>query len=508
MTTTTASAGARSAAPSSGQAWALLWTRVGLPGLAATSLIALGALGVGWIAPASDLASSPVVQALRDSSLAVALSKVAVVVGVGWLLRVWLNAAGSAADLDVAGARRLGAMALVWSTPLVMAPVLFSRDVFSYIALSRLGPAGIDPYSQGTGALPTYWLDGADPMWHDSPSPYGPVWTSLSSLTYHLTSAEPTAALLTFRLWALVGVGLLVLFVPVLARLAGANPGRAAWLAVLNPLVVFHFVSAAHNDALMVGLLVAGLALALQNRPVAAVLLITAAGAVKAPALLALPFVALMWAGATPGWWPRLVALAKTGLIAVTTLLVISLPTGSGWVANLSTPTKVDTWLSPVTALGRTLGLAVETVTDVSADAVLDGVRTAGLVATVALIAYLLATAERRSPLQGLTVAMLALVVLGPVVQPWYLLWVLPLVSVTAATPRQVRLIAVASVGMAAYTVANTAATTTSLAALPDGLALLLALGTVALMLYGPRGTRALLVAPRERAAEPALAPA
>ena len=506
MTDTTAPAGARDAAPTPGQAWAMLWPRVGLPGLAAASLIALGALGVGWIAPASELGSAPVAQAVRDSALAVGLSKLAVVVGVGWLLRVWLSAARPAADLDVAGARRLGAMALVWSAPLMVAPVLFSRDVFSYIALSRLVPAGIDPYSQGTGALPTYWLDGADPMWHDSPSPYGPVWTSLSSITYHLTSAEPTAGLLAFRLWALLGVVLLVVFVPLLAQLAGANPGKAAWLAVLNPLVVFHFVSAAHNDALMVGLLVAGLTMALQNRPVAAVLLVTLAGAIKAPALLALPFVALMWAAGTPGWGARVVALARTGLLAAATLLVLSLPTGSGWVANLSTPAKVDTWLSPVTAVGRSLGLVVETAGGPAADDVLDGVRTVGLLVTVAVVGYLLLTGHRRTPLTGLTLAMLAVVALGPVVQPWYLLWALPLVAVAVRTPRQMRLAVGASLGLSAYTVANTAATTNSFVSLPEGIALLLALAIVALMLYGPRGTRSQLLGRSSPTPEPAYA--
>jgi len=454
---------------------------------------------VGWIAPAADLSSHPVVSLLRDSTVAVAVAKTAVVVGVGWLLGVWLRASRPAAGLDVAGARRLGAVALVWSAPLLLAPVLFSRDVFSYIAASRLRPAGIDPYEQGTGALPTYWLDGADPMWQDSPSPYGPLWTSLSSLTYHLTGADPTTALLAFRLWALLGIVALVVFVPTLARLAGANPGRTTWLAVLNPLVVFHFASAAHNDALMVGLLVASLVLGMKNRPVAAVLLVTAAGAVKVPALLALPFLALIWAGTAAGWWARLGAWLRVSALAGVVLLLLAVPTGAGlgWVENLTTPTKVDTWLSPATALGRALGMSLELAGAASADAVLDAVRTAAMVVAVVVIGWLLGTAERRTPLQGLTVAMLVLVLLGPVVQPWYLLWALPLVAVTATTHSHVRLTVGATLGLATYTVANTAATTDSIVSLPDGLALLLAVGVVALMLYGPRSTRYLLLAPR-----------
>ena len=50
-----------------------------------------------------------------------------------------------------------------WAAPLLFAPVLFSRDVYSYIAQSRLMADGNDPYSGGV--LPTYFVDGVDPMW-------------------------------------------------------------------------------------------------------------------------------------------------------------------------------------------------------------------------------------------------------------------------------------------------------------------------------------------------------
>ena len=45
------------------------------------------------------------------------------------------------------------------------APVLFSRDVYSYIAQSRLMPHGVNPYVYGTGVYDTFFTDGADAMW-------------------------------------------------------------------------------------------------------------------------------------------------------------------------------------------------------------------------------------------------------------------------------------------------------------------------------------------------------
>jgi alpha-1,6-mannosyltransferase len=450
-----------------------VWFSVGLPGLLASSLLALGALGVGWIAPASPMAGDAVLSAVRDSTVGAALAKLLIVVGTALMLRVWLAAAASVRTSSVDEARRTGLLAMVWGLPFLVVPVLFSRDVFSYIAASRLVPAGFNPYVHGTGALPSYWRDGADPMWFDSPSPYGPLWTSASTLMYHLTQAEPTSALLAFRLLALVGVGLLVWFVPRLAQLAGADPGLATWLGVLNPLVLFHFTASAHNDALMAGLLVAGMTMAYQRRPVLGVVLVCAAGAVKAPALLGLAFVGLLWAGPGATWQAVVAAWAKVAAIAATALGAFTIVSGLGWgwVANLSTPTKVDTWLSPPTAVGRTLGLLLEPTIGASPETVLGITRTVAMVLAAGAVAALLLTYQRRTPLRGLAGAMVVVIALGPVLQPWYLLWALPLVAALRLS-RSERHVAVGlTVGLSIYSVANTAATAESAVSLPDGLA-------------------------------------
>jgi hypothetical protein len=482
--------------------------RFALPGFFATSMIAVGALVVGWVAPLSDLASNPLLMAARDSVAATSVAKLVVIVGAGWLLRTWLALGVHVRGLDVRGARSLGWLALLWSVPLLVSPVLFSRDVFSYVAASRLMPAGFDPYAVGTGALPTYVGDGADPMWAESPAPYGPLWMGLSSVLHGVTTAQPDAALLGFRLLAVAGIVLMVLFVPRLAEAAGTDVGFATWLAVLNPVVLFHLSSAAHNDALMVGLLVAGVAFATQRRIVLATLLVALAGAVKAPALVALPFVGLIWVGTDAAWRRKIVTWASLGVATVATTAVLSLVTGlsAGWVQNLSNPAKVETWLSPATALGRTLGFVAEWLGVASADGTLHVVRMSGTLATAALVGWLLLTAHRRTALQGLAVALLALVALGPVVQPWYLLWALPFVAVSGLDATQVRWAVGLSLGLSAYTVANTAATTTTLASLPEGIAALLAGAVVAAMLFVPRTTRSLLL-PARTALAPVSAP-
>ena len=52
--------------------------------------------------------------------------------------------------------------------------------------------------------------------------------------------------------------------------------------------MLLHLVGGAHNDAMMLGLLVAGLAAALRRPPVLGAVLVTLAALVKAPAALGL----------------------------------------------------------------------------------------------------------------------------------------------------------------------------------------------------------------------------
>jgi alpha-1,6-mannosyltransferase len=73
-----------------------------------------------------------------------------------------------------------------------------------------------------------------------------------------------------------------------------------------------------------------------------------------------------------------------------------------------------------------------------------------GVVVAVALI-WILLTRTRGRPLYALGLIMSAVVVLGPVVHPWYLLWgVVPLAASTR-DPRVLSAVAVLSAGLAFY---------------------------------------------------------
>jgi hypothetical protein len=227
---------------------------------------------------------------------------------------------------------------------------------------------------------------------------------------------------------ALVGVVLVAAYLPRLAKACGVDPARALWLGLASPLLIAHFVSGAHNDALMVGLLVAGLAYAAERRWVAAAVLLALAMAVKAPAVVALPFAALLVSARWPGRWGVAQAAARTGLVAAATFAAVALATGLGfgWVdAALNTPGASVQW----TSLPTGWGIAAGWVTGPDgAEASLAAARAAGTLLTGTIVLVLGVAAWRRAADTRFVVAaagwaLLAVVLLAPAFHPWYLLW-------------------------------------------------------------------------------------
>lgn len=480
-----------------GRAARALTARYAVPGLVGSLLMALGALGVGWLPASSGLLDSPVVQALRSTPAGQALSRIAVFAGVALLLQSWMVLGHDVLDGLVRSERRMVAILAVWVAPLLLMPPLFSRDAYSYFAQGQLVLAGLDPYRNGVSALPGWFLSGADPLWAESPTPYGPAFLLLQQGIAAMAQQHAGLGAVLFRLVALVGVLLMAVYVPRLAGAHGIDPARALWLGVLNPLVLMHFVAGAHNDALMVGLMVAGLAMAVERRPVLGVLLIALAGAVKPIALVILPFAGLLWAGATARWPQRVLAWVKSTLIVLATFAVLSaaVGVGMGWVAALSTPGSVRTWLSPPTALGMLSGSLLQVVGLVgSSDGAVSVVRAVALAAGAAIGLFLVLRPEGRSPVRGAALGLLAIVALGPVVQPWYLLWTLPLLAVTGLTGTQLRTAVLGTAVLVLHGMAESNATADTLVDVRDGLASVFAFGMVAVVLLSSPGERRLVM--------------
>ncbi len=264
------------------------------------------------------------------------------------------------ADDDAAPTRLYGVFAL-WVAPLVLSPPLFSRDVYSYGAEGELVVRGINPYTHGLVPVrgSTFYAL-ADPLWRHAHAPYGPVFFDLARLNAHL-SHSVFATLEGFRLVALLGVVLMAVSVPGLARSYGRDPTTALALTVLNPLVLLSLIGAMHNDALMLGLLVAGVALARRGHPVLGIVLCALGAEVKVPCLLGVVFIGWEWAGTHASPRRRLGRVAGSMAVALAVMVAVSEVSGLGWdwLWNLSDPGKVNSWLDPATAVGLAIARVV-----------------------------------------------------------------------------------------------------------------------------------------------------
>ena len=395
-------------------------------GTAGSLALALGGCAAGALPKNDPFADVPVISQLRQ------IPAVALVVaygGLALLVVAWLFLGRLAGTPGGPDRRSLVTTLAIWAVPLCLAPPMFSRDIYSYAAQGWLVQHGSDPYFWGPAAVPGPFSNDVG-MWSHTPAPYGPVFLMLARLVVGLGGGHIVPTVLGFRLVALVGVALLVRYVPRLAVHCGVAPDRALWLGVLNPLVLLHFVSGAHNDVLLVSLMVAGLVMVLDGRPALGVALCAVAVLVKAPAGLALAFMVPMWAGQLTGRSRLLRAGLRASMVAGTTVVALTWVSGLGygWVGALQTPGVVRNWLSTTTLLGEAAGWLTKLVgLGDYTDRGITVFRGAGGVVALVICLLLLARTERygrgAAAVAALGVSLSAVVVLSPVVQPWYVLW-------------------------------------------------------------------------------------
>ena len=427
-------------------------------------LMALGALGAG----AQPVLQNPV-QGLRLLGLPARMPSVAltltmagsVTVVLAWLLlgRFAVGSFRAGSPIRRLTRSQLDRTLLLWVIPLTIAPPMFSKDVYSYLAQSEIAGRGLDPYAIGpaqalgvddvlTRTVPT--------IWRDTPAPYGPLFIWLGKGISGLTGDNIVAGIFLHRLLALAGVALIVWALPRLARRCGVASVTALWLGAANPLLLFHLVAGIHNEALMIGLMLAGMEIALRavegadpirvtvhgGRPLGLLLagsgLIVLSATVKIPTLLALGFLGMALARRWGGRF-RSVCAAAALLSAVTVVVVLAVSLlsglGFGWLNpdTLGTANEVRSWMSLPTLLGLGTGLAgVLLGLGDHTTAVQSLTRPIALIAAVFVAVRMLIAVlvGRIHPVGALGVSLGVLVLLFPVVQPWYLLWaVIPLAA-------------------------------------------------------------------------------
>ncbi|MGW4944422.1 polyprenol phosphomannose-dependent alpha 1,6 mannosyltransferase MptB [Actinoplanes sp. NPDC004185] len=331
--------------------------------------------------------------------------------------------------------------AALWSAPLLVVPPLASRDMYANACQGALVHAGFNPYLVGVSAQPCPWLDSVSVVWRDTPTPYGPVFLVLAGLAAAFGSQ--LAALISFRVLAVLGVVAIAACLPVLARRVGAPVDRALWLVLCCPLVPVHLIGGGHNDALTVAFMVAGFAVL--AAPVKSWTTLLVGGALLGLAIsikitigVVLPFAALLAVGGlrAAGWG----GLIKRGGAVVAAALVVLVAgsfasgLGLGWLTALSGAGESVNWSSPPTAVG----LAVEAAGRwFGAElVVVPAVRAVALVLLGVSLLVILWRSRDRDPLVGAGLALLAVIFFAPITQPWYLIWPLALFAVGTARAR------------------------------------------------------------------------
>jgi hypothetical protein len=400
-----------------------------LGGFAGSVLLAVGGTGAGSLprpAPGSWAGVEVLASSAEGLSVLLCALGAVILLACWWRLRRVLDDVAPRAVLRAAG---------LWSVPLLVGPPLASRDVYAYAAQAAITARGFDPYVlgpiEGGGAFSAH----VDEVWRGTPSPYGPAYLWPASLLLRLTGSSVVGTVLALRLLAVLGLALTAWALVRLARAHGVPEQRALWLGVLNPLGLLHGVAGAHNDVLMVGLMLAGVAVGLGaagRAPllVAAGALVTTGALVKAPAAAALPVLVL----AVAGWRERARAGALVGGGAAVVALTVPWLTGLGWgwVGTVDTGRTLLSLFSPSTGLASLVGAAAE-ASGLVADAatVRDPLLSAAALLAVLVAGALLLLTPRLGPVRALGLALLAVVVLSPTVLPWYLLWgVVPLAAV------------------------------------------------------------------------------
>ena len=232
-------------------------------------------------------------------------------------------------------------VALILGVTLVLLPALPSDDIFSYILYGRISVIhSANPLIATPADFPH------DPFlrlvyWQTTRSVYGPVWLLLSGGLALLAQAFGGSLFTYTLLFKLLGLTAHLLNAwliwLILGRISGATPSRQlvgtlfyAW----NPLCLLEFCASAHNDAMMLTLLLLGVYLLLRDHELLALIAFGASISTKYVPLALLPFylvyVARRLAAQHVGW--RRIALAllwRVGALALT-LIALAAPYWSG----------------------------------------------------------------------------------------------------------------------------------------------------------------------------------
>jgi hypothetical protein len=290
-------------------------------------------------------------------------------------------------------------------------PVLISTDVYTYWDYGRLSAVhGANPYVDTPSRFPQ------DPAfsrmgsrWHDTTSVYGPGFTLGSEAHAVAAGTSPATAAWLYR-----GIGAAAMVA--LALLATRLSERRAYAAAFvgwNPVLALHFAGGGHNDAPMMALVVAALALGATGRRQLAGAAWALSIAVKWVPLLFLPL--------------RALAARRQGR----RVGHLGFALGAGVVAAFATWRYGTAWLGAFGPLEENLrDQGRFSVPNRLAQLGLPEDATALILAVLFALAYVWLLREAWRGCARLALAAGLLLLATPWLVPWYAVWAVPLAAV------------------------------------------------------------------------------
>jgi hypothetical protein len=410
--------------------------------------------GIPALAPPGYLAVAEQFNPLHQLNLRLGMSlpalyRVELVAVMVFLLAAYVLAL-RAARLDPHPRRALAAVlagVVAFSLPLVFAPYLLSRDVYSYIIYGRMAalyganPALTPPIAYASDPYFQFLIS-----WKDTPSVYGPVWALIShalTLAVERFGGQPWLYVLAYKL-LMVAAHLLgtVLIWRILGRWKPERQLYGTLLYAWNPVLLIEFALSAHNDVLMVALILLAALCASRGAWRWAIVALVAAALVKWVAALLLPLFVLGWLKRQPTWRGRLAITVQAGAIAAAVVVALHLPYGEVARSALA-PVTTQAVMKAENSLGALVVRAPQEVLErLGADSArgLDARRAAEMLVgwcskALVVLAWMVALAAvwRRPTFERVLAAgfwlFVAVLLASPVFRVWYVAWPLALAT-------------------------------------------------------------------------------
>jgi hypothetical protein len=332
----------------------------------------------------------------------------------------WVSTLVATARLRTLGRTVILTAAVAGTALALVAPPVGSTDVSSYAVYGRMVSAHhASPYRGLPADFPNDpWYPRMATFWHHTGSVYGPVFTAVSAAGMAWAGPSQLKGRLFFQLLAALS------FLACLVLVDRKTRGDPAALVLigLNPVLVAGVVNGGHNDVMLGLAVLAGVVLAMEERPrwAAAGFVIGLGVLVKLVGLLALAALAA-WAWRRFGRRAAVTVAAAGGATTVVGYLLAGGAAALRPVLHATGQQQLPgVWAYPRRWLTHSYGaLTAEHTAGRLALA------TIGVLAVIVVVSRL----DARSPVLPVAGSLFAFLVAAAYLMAWYPAWVLPLLA-------------------------------------------------------------------------------